>query len=61
MPYSAETLRGCVLELEASDTALPKFEDGYQQWRSAFDEGQAGVWTLPVKEAIAAMEPVMNH
>jgi hypothetical protein len=53
-------LRNCVLDLASTDSALPEFEDGYQEWRKAFDEGQAGVWALPFKEPIDAMERVMN-
>ena len=61
MPYSAEALRSSVLTLESSQQALPSFEDGYHEWCSAIDQGEAGVWTIPVAEAIAAMESVLNR
>jgi hypothetical protein len=61
MPYSGDPLRKCLTRLESSGAALPAFEDGYQGWRSAFEKGKAGIWTLPVCEAIAAMESVMNQ
>ena len=60
MPYSADALRKEVKKLESTHPAMPPFEDGYQQWRAAFEEGKAGVWTLPVKEAIAGMEAALN-
>jgi hypothetical protein len=61
MPYSAEALRKSLTKLESTGAALPTFEDGYQQWRSAFDKGKAGVWTAPVSEAITGMESAVNQ
>lgn len=61
MPYSEEALRKSLKELESTDTALPDFEDGYQQWRSAFDKRKAGVWTAPVSEAISGIESALNQ
>ena len=60
LPYSGEALRKSLTKLESTDTTLPNFEDGYQEWRGAFDTGRAGVWTAPVSEAIAGMESVLN-
>lgn len=60
MPYSGDALRKCLTKLESTVTALPAFEDGYQEWRGAFDKGKAGVWTAPVSEAIAGMEAALN-
>jgi len=61
MPYSAEALRKGLTKLESTGAALPAFEDGYQEWRSAFDKGKAGVWTAPVSEAIAGVESALNQ
>jgi hypothetical protein len=61
MPYSGEALRKSLTTLESAGAALPAFEDGYQEWRGAFDKGKAGVWTAPVSEAIAVMESVLNQ
>jgi hypothetical protein len=61
MPYSSEALRQCVTKLESTDAVLPAFEDGYQEWRTAFDNGKAGVWTAPVSDAIAGMESVLTE
>ena len=61
MPYSGEALRKSLTNLESSDNKLPAFEDGYQEWRGAFDKGKAGVWTVPVSEAISGMESVLNQ
>ena len=61
MPYSAEALRKSLTTLESTGAALPAFEDGYKEWRGAFDKGKAGVWTAPVSEAIAGMESALNQ
>ena len=61
MPYSGEALRKSLTKLTVTGAALPAFEDGYQEWRSAFDKSKAGVWTAPVSEAIAGMESALNH
>jgi hypothetical protein len=61
MPYAADALCKSLTGLESTGSALPPFEDGYQQWRDAFDHGKAGVWTAPPAEAIAAMESILNQ
>lgn len=61
MPYSGEALRKSLTKLESTDSMLPNFENGYQEWRSAFDKGKASVWTVPLSEAIAGMESVLNQ
>jgi hypothetical protein len=60
MPYAADALRKCLVNLEVEGAALPSFESGYGEWRSAFDQGKAGVWTASISEAIAGMEKGMS-
>jgi hypothetical protein len=50
-----------VLKLESTSLPLPAFEEGFQEWRNAADKGEAGVWTMPVSEAIAGMESALNQ
>lgn len=61
MPYSGDALRKNVTALESTGAALPAFEDGYAEWRAAFDQGQAGVWTAPIAEALAGMESALSE
>jgi hypothetical protein len=61
MPYAADALQKSVVKLESTSAVLPSFEDGYQEWRNAFEEGKAGVWTAPVSEAIAGLESALNQ
>jgi hypothetical protein len=50
-----------VTTLEATAAELPDFEEGYAQWRAAFDQGQGGIWTASVAEAIEGMEVALNQ
>ncbi|MDG1874359.1 MAG: hypothetical protein P8J27_10640 [Mariniblastus sp.] len=52
MPYDEGALELCVTKKEADLTELPDYEDGYQLWKSAFDQSQAGIFDVPVCEAI---------
>jgi hypothetical protein len=61
MPDSAQALQKCLINLESIAPTLPDFEDGYNEWRAAFDLHKAGVWTAPVAEAIAAVESGLNQ
>lgn len=61
MPYDQASLRKTVTSLESSGAKLPQFEDGYRQWRSAFDADKAGIWTASVADAIAGMEKALNQ
>lgn len=52
MPYVEEALEQCVKELESESTELPEFLEGYRLWREAFEQGDAGVFAIPVDQAI---------
>jgi hypothetical protein len=60
MPYSSQALYACLTKLESSGSILPEFEEGYRDWKAAFDAGKAGVWTAPVSEAISGMESALR-
>jgi len=60
-PVSAETLDASVTELiEMRETDLPDVSEGYQMWREAFDKGEAGVFTISVREIIQFIEDAVN-
>jgi hypothetical protein len=61
LPYAGDALRQSLTKLESTMAVLPAFEDGYQEWRTAFDKGKAGVWTASVPVAIAACESALNQ
>jgi hypothetical protein len=37
------------------------YAEGYQMWKSAFDEGQAGVFTISLAEIINFVEDSINQ
>lgn len=53
MPYAEEILVESVEQLESENQPLPAgYEDGYRLWREAFENDEAGVFAIPVSEAI---------
>lgn len=60
MPMAESALAESVTELSSEKPDLSTYEDGYKQWREAFDAGQAGIWKLPLAECVAAMEEIIN-
>lgn len=60
LPYDAAALRSSLASLEATEADLPRYEEGHEEWRQAFDAGKAGVWTIPVREAIVLMESILS-
>lgn len=61
-PVSAETLDLSVTNLiETQLSELPEISEGYQLWREAFDRGEAGVFTIPVKQIIQYLEDIVNE
>lgn len=57
MPFKPDALRQSVIALESTGSTLPPFEEGYEEWRN----GEGGVWTMPLSEAISAMEGILNE
>jgi hypothetical protein len=58
-PFTEAALRASVVEVVAlaqSQALPPQWQQGYAQWRAAYDAGQGGVWNMPVADAVAAME-----
>ena len=60
MPFALGAVHESVTERVREDAPLPDHADGYAQWRSAFDAGEGGVFTIPVAEAVEYMERAIN-
>ena len=52
MPYDEDALENSVTEMVSETKTLPDYQDGYRLWKEAFDESQAGVFEIPVSQAI---------
>ena len=59
-PVSQESLDASVVALLKSDAPMPNIAEGYSLWRLAFGRGQAGVFTMPVKEVVQYIEDAFN-
>lgn len=60
-PYAEDALDDSVIELESQGAKLPDFQAGYKEWKAAFDNGDAGVFTFIVADGVAAMEAAMQE
>ena len=61
LPFSKSALENSVNEVTGENVTLPDYQEGYDTWKNAFDDGKAGVWSITVNEAIKAMEEVLNQ
>ena len=61
MPFSESAIEKSVTRLVAKDVPLPKFEEGYREWRAAFEDGKGGVFSITVGEGIDFVETALNR
>jgi hypothetical protein len=61
LPFEYQAVLDAVTVLRNANDVLPDFEDGYQQWRSEFDKGKAGVYNIPVAKSIELIKEVFNR
>lgn len=55
-PVSQESLDSSVVELLQAEAPMPNIGEGYALWRLAFGRGEAGVFTIPVKDVVQYIE-----
>ena len=60
LPFLEEAIEKSGLTLVKEKVDLPDFEEGYQIWRRAYDEGKAGAYSITIAEAVGVMEEVLN-
>ena len=61
MPFAKSALRRSVTKRMASDVPLSELRGGYDLWRTAFEAGTAGFYTISVAEAAQVMEDSLAH
>lgn len=60
-PVSEKTLNDSVTSLAIEQTEeLPDVSDGYGTWKEAFDNGDAGIFTIPVNQIIQYIEDIVT-
>ena len=60
LPYSGDSLRASLRGIVETSVPSDEYKEGYAIWKEAFDKGEAGVFTIPVSDAIDFMEGAMN-
>jgi hypothetical protein len=49
LPFSRDAVEKSVTKLVGTAKQLPDYKDGYDEWRTAFDNGKAGIFSITVK------------
>jgi hypothetical protein len=60
MPFAESAIEKSVTTVAAANVPLPAYEEGYQEWRRAFDSGKGGVFSISVAEGVGFIETVLN-
>jgi hypothetical protein len=61
MPFSADAVDRSVTTVVARATLLPDFKEGYDEWRTAFDQNKAGIFTISVADAVGVVESTLQN
>lgn len=61
LPFSEKAIDESVVELIETRKKLPKFKDGYNNWKRAFERNEAGIFTIKIKESIEFVEKTINE
>ena len=59
MPFVADSVRKCVTEL-LGYSEIPDFTEGYECWKEAYENGDAGFFTVTVAESVEFMEETLS-
>jgi hypothetical protein len=60
-PVSKQTLEQSCVKLLGERSPNADYREGYAEWRSAFDRGEAGVFSISVSEIIGGVERAINQ
>jgi hypothetical protein len=59
MPFTEEALAESVGKMISDNVVVTNWEKAYDAWRTAYEEGEATVWSLPVYDAIQVMQSML--
>jgi hypothetical protein len=59
-PVSEETLKKSLTKFNGKSQPNPEYYEGYMTWKSAFDKGEAGVFTIDVADIVGVVEKAIN-
>lgn len=60
-PVSEETLKISLTKLIGKKAPNPDYLEGYNTWKSAFDAGGAGIFTISISDIIGIVEDAINN
>jgi hypothetical protein len=60
LPVSKQTLDASCVEIVGRSSPHPQYIAGYTDWKRAFDQGRAGIWTASISEIVQAIEDAGN-
>ncbi len=60
-PVAEETLNKSLTKLLGKKSINPEYLEGYSMWKKAFDEGNAGIFTISVAEIVDVVEESINQ
>ena len=59
-PVDRQTLDKSVTTLMGTSDEMPSIQEGYQAWKEAFDQGEAGVFNVPVADLARLYEQAIS-
>lgn len=60
-PVSEETLKKSLVKRIGQRAPNPDYVEGYNTWKSAFDAGKAGIFTISVAEIVGVVEKTIGQ
>ena len=61
MPFSLTALDKSVTNIKKESSDLPRFQEGYNNWKESFVKGDAGIFSITVAEAIEFIETTLDQ
>jgi len=60
LPFSEEAISKSVTILVGKTKDLPAYDEGYREWRKAWDAGKAGAFAMTVAETVGLLESTLD-
>ncbi|MEM1321103.1 MAG: hypothetical protein AAGG75_12690 [Bacteroidota bacterium] len=61
LPFSRTSFAESITELVDAKAALSDYEEGYNEWRAAFEAEEGGVFAISIAEAVNYIESTLNQ
>jgi len=61
LPLSKDAVLKSVTTLVSENNKLPDYEEGYSNWKEAFDNNKGGIFSITVQDAVKYVEEAMSN